>query len=146
MIPRVAHPMHPHHLPLLDQELATHLPVVAALERLAALAQALVEGADDDGQQGGLDVFGSAAQVEGAGHAELGIELFRRVGVDGEGAGGRGGVEGDQRWVAAADDDEGGGHGQAGEVGRRDGGAEGAQVFLAVLEEGGVLVLEGLDG
>ena len=72
--------------------------------------------------------------MEGAGHAEDRVEFLRRVRVDGEGAGGRGGVEGDQGRVAAADDGEGGGDGERGEVGGGDGGAEGAEVFLAVLE------------
>ena len=77
--------------------------------------------------------------MEGAGHAEDRVEFLRRVRVDGEGAGGRGGVEGDQGRVAAADDGEGGGDGERGEVGGGDGGAEGAEVFLAVLErKGGV--------
>lgn len=73
------------------------------------------------------------AEVEGACHAEFGVELFRGVGVDGEGAGGGGGIEGDEVWLAAADDDEGGRCGKSLEGFGGDGGAEGAEVFLAVL-------------
>lgn len=73
------------------------------------------------------------AEVEGACHAEFGIELLGGVGVDGEGAGSCGGVEGDEVWLAATDDDEGGGDGKGVEGLGGDGGAEGAEVFLAVL-------------
>ena len=73
------------------------------------------------------------AKVEGACHAELGVELFCGVGVDGERTGSCGGIEGDEIWLAAADDNEGGGCREGIERFGGDGGAKTAEVFLAVL-------------
>lgn len=76
---------------------------------------------------------GRLAEVEGAHHAEFGVEGLGGVGVDGEGAGGGGGVEGDEVRLAAADDEEGGGGRERVQSLGRDGGAEAAEVFLADL-------------
>lgn len=75
--------------------------------------------------------------MEGAGHAEGGVEALGGVGVDGEGAGGGALVHGDEVGLAAADDCDFRGGGEGEEGGGGEDGGEGAQVFLAVLGDGG---------
>jgi len=137
MIPRIAHPMTPPDLPIHEPKLATDLLEVAALERAPAAHHALIHALDHARQQRRLDVVRPGrAELQRARHAEPLVQRTRRVCVDGEAAGCGGRVHGDERGVAAADDDEGrrwgGVRGLVLEGFGRDGG-EGADVFLAVL-------------
>lgn len=137
MIPRITHPMTPPDLPIHEPKLATDLLEVAALEGAPAAHHALIHALDHDGQQRRLDVVRPGrAKLQGARHAEPFVQQARRVRVDGKAAGRGGCVHGDERGFAAADDDEGrgcGGEGGLAEGFGRDGGGEGADVFLAVL-------------
>lgn len=138
MVARVAHAMAPHRPALLDHELAAHLPEIAAGERFAARAEGLDEGAERGRGDAKLHVFGRfGAEVEGAGHAEGGVEALGGVGVDGEGAGGGARVHGDEVGLAAAYDGDFDGVGEGEEGGGGEDGREGAEVFLAVLGDGG---------
>ena len=135
MIARVLHAMTPDDLPVCEQELASDLPEVAAAQRPPPAGDELGKGLDDDGEEGLLDVGGRLrAHAHGVGHAEGVVQPAGRVGVDGEPARGRVGVEGDEVRVPAADDDDLRGGGEGKEAFGRDGRAEGAEVFLAVLE------------
>lgn len=126
---------------MLEDEFASDLEVIAASESVAARSQSLVDGAHDGGGEGVLHVLrGLVAEAEGAGHAEAGVELFGRVGVDGVGAFGFADVHGDEVRLAAADDDDFGGGVEGGESGGREGGGERTEVFLAVLERAGISV------
>lgn len=131
--PRRAHAMHPRALAALEEELAADLLEIAALEGFAACGQPLEDGLHAVDQQVRLHVCGFGAEVECACHAEVVVDFARRLGVDGEGAGGCCGVHGNELRAAAADDGYGG-WGREGEEGFRSyGGGERAEVFLAVL-------------
>ncbi len=92
-------------------------------------------------------VFGAAAHVEGADHAELVVEFLRRVRVDGEGAARGLDVHADEGGGAVADDGDGGGGGELEEGGGGYRCREGADVFLAVLRLMSILKLrEGEEG
>lgn len=126
--------MRPPCLPILEQKLPAHLPIITPLERLPPRHQTLKDGLHHHAPEGLSHVLGGGlAEVEGARHAEFRVEGLGGVGVDGEGAGGGGGVKGDEVRLAAADDDEGGRRREGVESLGRDGGAEGAEVFLADL-------------
>jgi len=107
----------------------------------------LDEGAESGRGDAELHVFGGCgAEVEGAGHAENGVEALRGVGVDGERAGGGARVHGDEVGLAAAYDGDFGGGGEGEEGGGSEDGGEGAEVFLAVLGDGGQYVAGCLMG
>ena len=91
-------------------------------------------------------VFGTRTEIERAQHAECGIEVLGWVGVDGKGARGCAGVHGDEAGGTAADYGDEGGCGEGEEGGGTYGEGEGAEVFLAVLCWGEVLVqFDGLE-
>ena len=130
--------MTPAHPPALKHKLPPNLAIVAPAKHVAAAAEFLDDALEDDAPERALHVFRvGGAKGEGFGHVEGGVEGPRGVGVNGVGAGSFGSVHGDEGGAAAADDDEGG---VEGEGGGREGGGEGADVFLAVLGEGMVLV------
>jgi hypothetical protein len=64
VIPRRAHPMDPHALPLLEQKLSTDLFEIAAFQRFVACLETLHDGLYARDKQVGLDVVGALfAQV-----------------------------------------------------------------------------------
>ena len=89
------HAMHPRTLPILEQELAADLLEVSALEGFTTGLEALEDGLHAVDEHVGLHVLRLAAQVEGARHPQVVVELARGLGVDGERAAGGFGVHGD---------------------------------------------------
>lgn len=135
VIPRVAHAMTPHHLAVLEHELASDLLDVAALDGTGAHLQALQDGGGHAGEHGLADVFGLWTQIERARHAEEVVELARRVGVDGERAARGFDIHGDELGTSTADDGDEGGSREGEESVGSDRVREGAEVLLAVLSQ-----------
>ena len=105
------HPVCPCAFSILKQEFPADLLEVPALQCMLAGAQALeyrLNRVDEDVR---LHVCGLGTKIVGASHAEVVVELARRVSVYGEGTSGRFGVHGYQFGATAADDSDEGGYG-----------------------------------
>ena len=135
MIPRIPHPLTPHHLPPLKQKLPPNLPRRPSTQHIFPRLHFLIETLQYNTPERFLDVGRRflGTEREGLCHAEFLVESARGVGVDGVGAGCFAHVHGDEVGLAAADYDDRGWGGEGGEEGGGDGGGEGADVFLAVL-------------
>ena len=112
----------------LEEELAPNLPLVAGLERQPGgdVLEPLDDRLDGALEQRLLHVGRARAERQRLDHAQLRVELRRRVRVDGERAARRGRVRVDQARVAAADHGDERADRQAQEGVGRYGGGQGA--------------------
>lgn len=125
--------MRPCALSVLKQELAADLLEIAAFEDVLACAYALEDGLYRVDEQVAVYVGRFCAEVEGARHAEIVVDLARGVCVDGERTRGRLSVHWYQLGATAADDGYEGRCREREKVIGFDGGGDGTQIFLAVL-------------
>lgn len=131
MIPRVLHPMTPLYLPSLKQKFSPNLLDIAPVERILPAGNRLHDRLQSHSQHRLRQVIRLLRPHRQVGcHAEDVVEFARRICVDGVDARGHLDVLGNEGCLAAADDLDGGGRGEAR---ARDGVAKGADVFLADL-------------
>lgn len=134
MIPGISHPVTPFHLAVFEEELATDLPVVTALEGASSRFEALINGANHGRGERVLHVFRAfGTEAHGTDHAQLCVEFLGWVGVDGIRAAGFSHIHGDEVGLAAADDDDLGRDGEGLESIGGYGGRKATEVFLTVL-------------
>ena len=106
MISRIPHTTTPGDLPVLEQELSTHLSEVAARQHVPAGLELLDETSKGHRHEGALHVFWRPARIQGTSHAEHVVYFSCRVCVHGKRASGFLGVHRYELRLAAADDDD----------------------------------------
>lgn len=143
MIPCVFHPVAPAHLPVLEKEFPADLPVVAASKGASSGFEALIDGADHRRGHGVLHIFGAfRTEAQGPNHAELGVELFGWVGVDGVRTLSLLYVHWDKIGLTASDDDDLGWSRESLKGIGGYGGRKATKVFLTVLSKGSVKAVQ----